>query len=524
MKLTEAIGTLHTTIEIGEERLPDLVSQAKPVLDKAVARRSMASDVTIVALAGATGAGKSSLLNALVGREIARVSPIRPTTSDPIAVTNTNDSDVLDWLDIAQRHEVELRTSAPMVLVDLPDIDSTSFAHRDTARRLTSIVDVVVWVLDPQKYADAVVHEDYLAGLAEHAETTIVVLNQADRLDDETRTSVLADAQRLISEDGLDVEVMPTSAITGMGLARLWGIIDGIATEKSAAAKRLSADIRTVGRQIVGGIHAAGGKQPDQAQEPDFAPVSAALASAGGSGVVADAAATSYERRAHQATGWPVTRWLAGRKVDPLKRLRLAGGEGASQTRVTGVRDAVAPALITAARGKLRTYVDQSTQHLPKEWALDARGAASQKADLFLGRVDQIIADVDVEARRRPAWWVLFNAVQWLALIIAIAGGLWLALLGLADVLHLQIGPPPSVGIFSVPSLMLIGGLVAGWLVALCGRALAKRGARRTGERVNKRLRDAIDTAAREDLLADIATERADYQRFYELASSLISS
>ena len=48
--------------------------------------------------------------------------------------------------------------------------------------RLVGLVDLLVWVLDPQKYADAAVHERYLRPLARHGDVTVVVLNQIDRL------------------------------------------------------------------------------------------------------------------------------------------------------------------------------------------------------------------------------------------------------------------------------------------------------------------------------------------------------
>ena len=44
------------------------------------------------------------------------------------------------------------------------------------------LADLMIWVLDPQKYADAAVHRRYLVPLAGHSEVIAVVLNQADRL------------------------------------------------------------------------------------------------------------------------------------------------------------------------------------------------------------------------------------------------------------------------------------------------------------------------------------------------------
>src|SRR5206468_1274675 len=69
-----------------------------------------------------------------------------------------------------------------LVLLDLPDFDSVETAHRVEVDRLLALVDLVVWVLDPQKYADEVVHRRYLSQFREHHDITVVVLNQADKL------------------------------------------------------------------------------------------------------------------------------------------------------------------------------------------------------------------------------------------------------------------------------------------------------------------------------------------------------
>ena len=90
------------------------------------------------------------------------------------------------------------------MLLDLPDFDSVERAHRIEADRLLDLVDLMVWVLDPQKYADKVVHRQYLAQYAHHRDITVVALNQADRL---TRGPVdagcLDDLRRILAEDGL---------------------------------------------------------------------------------------------------------------------------------------------------------------------------------------------------------------------------------------------------------------------------------------------------------------------------------
>ena len=89
------------------------------------------------------------------------------------------------------------------MLLDLPDHDSTEKSNQLQVDRLVQLVDVMVWVVDPQKYADAVLHERYLRPLVEHAPVMVVVLNQVDRLRPTEREACLRDLRRLLDSEGL---------------------------------------------------------------------------------------------------------------------------------------------------------------------------------------------------------------------------------------------------------------------------------------------------------------------------------
>ena len=120
----------------------------------------------------------------------------RPTTSTPTAaIWGDGERDRAARL---ARRRARHRVGAPgvrdalatqpgsldgLVLLDLPDFDSRR-SWRTAARpsRSSALVDLFVWVTDPQKYADARLHDDYVAALATHEAVTMVVLNQADRL------------------------------------------------------------------------------------------------------------------------------------------------------------------------------------------------------------------------------------------------------------------------------------------------------------------------------------------------------
>ncbi|MCW2637042.1 MAG: putative transporter, partial [Blastococcus sp.] len=68
--LADRLAALREAVEVAEDRLdvPE-VGRARALLAKAGARAAL-GDATVVALAGATGSGKSTLFNALSGSEV----------------------------------------------------------------------------------------------------------------------------------------------------------------------------------------------------------------------------------------------------------------------------------------------------------------------------------------------------------------------------------------------------------------------------------------------------------------------
>ncbi|MGL5859052.1 MAG: dynamin family protein, partial [Angustibacter sp.] len=243
--LAARVQALSEALQFGGNRLPeDADRRARSILERVDERLRLSADHTVVALAGATGSGKSSLLNAIAGLDIATTGARRPTTSAVSAcVWGTSSARLLlDWLAVPQRnrtrHESPLDlpghtatgagsslqaqqddSLAGLVLLDLPDHDSTEVTHRLEVDRLVELVDVFIWVTDPQKYADVALHRRYLAPLAGQDPVTLVVLNHADRLSSEALDVCRADLERLIRADGLaTAEVRTTSAVAGRGV------------------------------------------------------------------------------------------------------------------------------------------------------------------------------------------------------------------------------------------------------------------------------------------------------------------
>jgi hypothetical protein len=131
-----------------------------------------------------------------------------------------------------------------MLLLDLPDHDSVVTGSAALVDRLVKMADMLVWVLDPLKYADASVHRRYLMPLAGHAAVTTVVLNQVDTLSPDQADDCRSDLRRLLDAEGLsETQVLVTSATTGAGLDELRRVLANAVAVRQAAAERITADI-----------------------------------------------------------------------------------------------------------------------------------------------------------------------------------------------------------------------------------------------------------------------------------------
>lgn len=502
---------LEQALDAAGDLVPDeLTMHAREVLRRARERGGLSAEHTVVALAGATGSGKSSLLNALVGREVAAPGVQRPTTSHPLAVVRGEGAGpLLDWLDVGRRVADEgtlpgrsaAGGSAPdgLVLLDLPDHDSIVTEHRARADHVVERADLLVWVVDPQKYADAALHEHYLRPLAGHGAVTVVVLNQADRLTPDDQRACLADLQRLVVDDGLTgARVLAASAVTGQGVDELARLLAEAVRRRQASVQRWEADERTAAARLVEVLgQAPGGSDLGRAHRR----LVDALEQAAGVPTVVGAVRASARRDAQAATGWPPTRWLARLRRDPLRRLGLrlpAVTRTSDEPRPDLVRSsmpAAAPGVLAGARTAVRDFADAAVTGMPATWAREARRRATA-ADLA-DDLDQAVARTRLEVGRSPVWWAVVGWLQWVLLTTAVVGLAWLGLMAGVAYLQLPSMGAPRWGEVPVPTALAVGGVVAGLLLALLARLLAAVGARRRAARARRALRSAVEEVAR---------------------------
>jgi GTP-binding protein EngB required for normal cell division len=524
--LVDHLRALSEAVELCEGRVDsDALAEARRVVDQADRRLAISGSATVVALAGATGSGKSSIFNALSGTTLATVGVRRPTTAHAMASSWGDESaeDLLDWLQIPRRHALETDPAMDaaldgLVLLDLPDHDSTELDHRMEVDRLVQLVDMLIWVVDPQKYADAAIHDRYLKPLAQHAEVMMIILNQVDKLSASQREQCLSDLRRLLNSEGLGkVPVMAVSALTGEGIEALRELLAKQVAEKQAAARRLAADVSVTAAKLSA---ASGTTKVTPLARSSIDRLTRQVAVAAGVPVVTEAVGKAWRLRGGLATGWPVLAWIAKFKPDPLRRLhldRLGVGRRHKEVDPSGVARTSLPATSGVQKARVdtgvRTLADEAAQGLTRGWADQIKQAARSSEDALPDRVDRAIAATDLDLAQHRRWWQLVRVLQWLLVAAVVVGLGWLGLSFLLA--YLQLPPLPKVTWWGLPAptVLTIGGVLAGLLLAGLARIFVEVGARRRTAKARQSLRAAIARVTGELVIDPVKAEQGRYEK-----------
>jgi GTP-binding protein EngB required for normal cell division len=467
---------------------PDWLEPARVVAVRAGTRLALSRTYTVVAVAGGTGSGKSSLFNALAGMELSPVGLRRPTTGAPYACvwgTPADAAPMLEWLRVPPANRFTRETALAgddqaglrgLVLLDLPDFDSVEVEHAVEVERLLELVDLMVWVVDPQKYADRVLHERYLRRFHQHREVTLVALNQADLLRAGDIPRLLADLDQLLILDGLaGAPALATSAVVGKsGLSELRAALVRVVAARRALLQRLAADVD----QVVAGLADLVGPPPPELTV-DMAPeLVGRLAEAAGVPAQTSAAEAGYRAQARTAMSGPVPRWV-----------RRAGPEPPAP-----VPDPVGQ---VAASLAVRTVVARAAVGLPLPWPDAVADASRSRLADLPGALAAALAAARAEPGQlgSPWWWRLVSAARWLATGVVLVGLGWLVTGWVLGMVALPLSHP---GVVPVPVLLVFGGLLAGLALAGLAHSLARWAARRERIRTASRLRGAVAEVARQ--------------------------
>jgi GTP-binding protein EngB required for normal cell division len=531
--LPDRLAALSRLIQVASARTDtgtfgaDLLGEAEELVNRADERLRLSAGHTVVALAGGTGSGKSSLFNHLAGADFSAVGVTRPVTRDAHACVwgAAGSGPLLEWLGVPRRYRYSRGSELDggeaslngLILLDLPDHDSIFGEASDQVDKLIGMADLMVWVLDPQKYADASVHRRYLVPLASHSEVIAVVLNQADLLSADQVEECTADLRRLLDSEGLNhASLVVTSAVTGSGMGQLHKLLTGTVSERRASAARISADLDDVAARFAPYAEPAGGAAQDAGRVP--ADVAAqlvdAFSRAAGVPAVADAVLSARELRALDYVGWPIA-WLVERLTgrDPTRKIRLGRLWAEVKSMASGPSDAQQPEIDHA----LTRLADEIGPPLPKPWSQTTRTAVRSHADQIPTALGTAMAESLPDENKIELWWRLIGGLQGLLLGGVAVSLAWIAGLLIFGVFHATHTAPR---LFSDASLlpwiivMLGAFLLLGWLTAQGSKTVVRAAAEQESERVQETMRAKIGDVAREMVIVPVDQELAEYQRF----------
>jgi energy-coupling factor transporter ATP-binding protein EcfA2 len=277
------------------------VRNAIAQLDDYILPRYRSLDAPLLAVVGgSTGAGKSTLVNALAGHPVTRSGAIRPTTRQPILLHHPADAGwfegerVLPGLSrirgtVSTEPVPASRTgNAPapvtslvlvadgavpqgVALLDAPDIDSISDDNRRLAGQLLAAADLWVFVTTANRYADAVPWKLLL----DAASRDILVAVVLDRVPPEAEAEVSADLRNLLSKEGLasaGLFIVPEAHLDPLGMLppatveplRRW--LQDLAADASGRADIARRTLNGTVKALAGRIGTVAGAQARQEQ------------------------------------------------------------------------------------------------------------------------------------------------------------------------------------------------------------------------------------------------------------------
>jgi len=496
------LGALERAAEAARSiGLDEPADAAGAVVQRARERAGFPGDAYVLALAGGTGVGKSSVLNALAGRTVSAVRAVRPTTDEPLAWVAEERREelapLMAWLGV--RHHVAHadRSLEAVAILDLPDVDSVRTEHRALVDELLPRIDAITWVVDPEKYDDARLHA-YLRSLRQHAPRMRFVLNKIDRVPARHRADLVADLARRLADAGIDdARIHPVSARSGDGIDSLRAAMAADADAKALVAAKLVSDGRTAMLRLAAavGVTGEGRYQP---LLPGARVVDVTREAIDGATEIMDPKGLARQvqaavlGRARRSGGSLLSRlvallaWMTGqqrRRADPaghLRDWRRRGSLGRVLNPLTG-------ALVEAASG----VPPSSRPHILRSLGADGLEASVTQA------LDRVAGDAGADLHvPRSLLWPVIGALQLVIGAVFAFAIAWYVTLFLAQgqvpVASIEIwllGPLPLP--LALLAVSVVVSAILGFLLSLH----AGRIGRRLGRRLASRVAEAVTLA-----------------------------
>lgn len=244
----------------------------------------------LVVVGGSTGAGKSTLVNSLIGERVTAAGVLRPTTRSPVLIHHPDDQ---QWFEggrvlpeltrsahsTPSTHAVKVTSSENipqgLALLDAPDFDSIDTTNRELASQLLAAADLWLFVTSAARYADQVPW-DYLRSASERSTAVAVVL---DRVHEDGLAEVRGHLARMMTSRGLsdsplfsvfESPVDTDGLVPATAVQHIWDWLKELADDSEARVSVVSKTLDGAVRQIVFHTHDVADAMDAQIQAAEY--------------------------------------------------------------------------------------------------------------------------------------------------------------------------------------------------------------------------------------------------------------
>ena len=235
------------------------------------------------------------------------------------------------------------------------------------------------------------------------------------------------------------------------------------------------------------------------------AALTTAFAKAAGVAAATETLNGARERLAASYIGWPPGRLIA--------RLRGAGPTPARKLLASDSADAVR-AQRSDIDNAITVFADEVGGSLPEPWSRTVRAAARSRADDAQAALGEAVARGLPPRDKVTGWWRLIALVQWLLMLLTLAGLVWIALILSLHGSHKSSSLISDTSLVPWLAVMVVALLLLGWLVESWCQNMVVLAADREREQANQAIMARIAAVTSDVVLAPAGRELADYERF----------